>query len=391
MSVRAKSAVACASVLLLALGTTSAHGLPADDPPPQELFEKAAPATVHILGEGGSGTGFVYDAGEGLILTNAHVVDGESGPVIPVAQWGCNELLPPYAKKPNLLPRKTHQVLAGPPVDLSRFYGKEMTADVLREATEVIMAAVTRQLEAIRGEKAPETPYDPRRERIEQRRRTQAQSARGAVGAAADARTAGEKRKEQTRQQAGQGGRLRHRVLGHRLRHGPRRRGLRGHPVGAPRRTRRRRQLHPHQKPDYLPGVGCPRTCGPPPTPPRPPTPGLHRPRRALADAARGPRGLDAAAGARHRPGVADEGRRTRLAMRMSEVIGDVAEVGAERIAVVTGPNLAREIAARMPAAAVVACPGAESSPSASRPPATRRTSAPTPTPTSSAANWAAP
>ncbi|MEU6509434.1 MULTISPECIES: NAD(P)H-dependent glycerol-3-phosphate dehydrogenase [unclassified Streptomyces] len=42
--------------------------------------------------------------------------------------------------------------------------------------------------------------------------------------------------------------------------------------------------------------------------------------------------------------------------MRMSEVIQDVAKVGPERIAVVTGPNLAREIAARMPAAAVVAC-----------------------------------
>ncbi|GAA4806911.1 NAD(P)H-dependent glycerol-3-phosphate dehydrogenase [Streptomyces ziwulingensis] len=43
-------------------------------------------------------------------------------------------------------------------------------------------------------------------------------------------------------------------------------------------------------------------------------------------------------------------------AMRMSEVIGDVAKVGADRVAVVTGPNLAREIAARRPAAAVVAC-----------------------------------
>lgn len=42
--------------------------------------------------------------------------------------------------------------------------------------------------------------------------------------------------------------------------------------------------------------------------------------------------------------------------MRMSEVIEDVAKIGPERIAVVTGPNLAREIAARMPAAAVVAC-----------------------------------
>ncbi|MEU9924183.1 lysophospholipid acyltransferase family protein [Streptomyces griseoluteus] len=97
-------------------------------------------------------------------------------PVVPVAQWGVNELLPPYAKKPNLFPRKTHHVLAGPPVDLSRFYDREMTADVLREATEAIMAAITRQLEEIRGEKAPAVPYDPRRERIEQRRRTRAQS-----------------------------------------------------------------------------------------------------------------------------------------------------------------------------------------------------------------------
>ncbi|MBZ3904026.1 lysophospholipid acyltransferase family protein [Streptomyces brasiliscabiei] len=93
-------------------------------------------------------------------------------PVIPVAQWGANELLPPYAKKPSLLPRKTHHVLAGPPVDLSAFYGREMSPDLLKDATEVIMAAVTRQLEEIRGEKAPETPYDPRRERIEQRRRS---------------------------------------------------------------------------------------------------------------------------------------------------------------------------------------------------------------------------
>ncbi|MFI9603933.1 lysophospholipid acyltransferase family protein [Streptomyces sp. NPDC004069] len=96
-------------------------------------------------------------------------------PVIPVAQWGANELLPPYAKKPDLLPRKTHHVLAGPPVDLSRFYDQEMTPELLKEATDVIMAAITRQLERIRGEKAPAEPYDPRRERIEQRRRTEEQ------------------------------------------------------------------------------------------------------------------------------------------------------------------------------------------------------------------------
>ncbi len=41
---------------------------------------------------------------------------------------------------------------------------------------------------------------------------------------------------------------------------------------------------------------------------------------------------------------------------RMSEVISEVAGVGPERIGVVSGPNLAKEIARREPAAAVVAC-----------------------------------
>ncbi|WP_407078043.1 NAD(P)H-dependent glycerol-3-phosphate dehydrogenase [Streptomyces sp. NPDC126499] len=43
-------------------------------------------------------------------------------------------------------------------------------------------------------------------------------------------------------------------------------------------------------------------------------------------------------------------------AKRMSEVIQEVADVPADRVAVLTGPNLAKEIAARQPAAAVVAC-----------------------------------
>lgn len=43
-------------------------------------------------------------------------------------------------------------------------------------------------------------------------------------------------------------------------------------------------------------------------------------------------------------------------AQRMSEVIRDVAGVPAGRVAVVSGPNLAREIAARQPTATVVAC-----------------------------------
>ena len=41
---------------------------------------------------------------------------------------------------------------------------------------------------------------------------------------------------------------------------------------------------------------------------------------------------------------------------RMSEVIAEVGHVGPERIVVVSGPNLAKEIAAKQPAATVVAC-----------------------------------
>lgn len=50
------------------------------------------------------------------------------------------------------------------------------------------------------------------------------------------------------------------------------------------------------------------------------------------------------------------KGIETGTLMRMSEVVGEVSGVGAERIAVLSGPNLAKEIAAEQPAATVIAC-----------------------------------
>jgi glycerol-3-phosphate dehydrogenase (NAD(P)+) len=46
--------------------------------------------------------------------------------------------------------------------------------------------------------------------------------------------------------------------------------------------------------------------------------------------------------------------------LRMSQVVAEAGHVGAERIGVVTGPNLAGEIAARLPSASVVASTSAE-------------------------------
>ncbi|QNN52089.1 lysophospholipid acyltransferase family protein [Nocardioides mesophilus] len=83
-------------------------------------------------------------------------------PVIPVAQWGPQEILAPYAKRPHLFPRKLVTVKAGDPVDLTEFEGRELTPDVLRQATERIMDAITHQLEDIRGEKAPAERFDAR-------------------------------------------------------------------------------------------------------------------------------------------------------------------------------------------------------------------------------------
>ncbi|MFR9674550.1 lysophospholipid acyltransferase family protein [Streptomyces sp. TR06-5] len=86
-------------------------------------------------------------------------------PVVPVAQWGANLAMPPYARtgRLRLFPRKTLVVQAGPPVDLSRFHGEEPTAELLREVTEVLMQAVTDQLADIRGEAPPAERYDHRK------------------------------------------------------------------------------------------------------------------------------------------------------------------------------------------------------------------------------------
>jgi len=83
-------------------------------------------------------------------------------PVIPIAQWGAQEILWPYSKNPRLFPRKTITLKAGEPVDLDDLRGKELTPDVLREASDRVMDAITRLLEDVRGQSAPAVRFDPR-------------------------------------------------------------------------------------------------------------------------------------------------------------------------------------------------------------------------------------
>ena len=82
-------------------------------------------------------------------------------PVIPVAQWGAQVILPYGTTRPHLVPRKVVRMLAGPPVDLSGYAGKPLTRDVLRGATDAIMADITALLAELRGGPPPAAAYDP--------------------------------------------------------------------------------------------------------------------------------------------------------------------------------------------------------------------------------------
>lgn len=83
-------------------------------------------------------------------------------PVIPIAQWGAQDILAPYSRHPRPFPRKTITLKAGDPVDLSEFKGRPLTQEVLREATDRIMDDLTRLLAEVRGEAPPSVRFDPR-------------------------------------------------------------------------------------------------------------------------------------------------------------------------------------------------------------------------------------
>jgi len=109
-------------------------------------------------------------------------------PVVPVACWGAQVILPYGDKRPRLFPRKTVKIAAGPPVDLSAFAGQPLTADTLRRATDVIMADITGLLGGLRGEQPPAAPYHPR----DRRGKAVAAQEKAVAGQAEDGRPAAE-------------------------------------------------------------------------------------------------------------------------------------------------------------------------------------------------------
>lgn len=111
--------------------------------------------------------------------------------VVPVATWGAHELLPyEKAEQSGLaaslkkgfhpFPRKTVKVVAGPPVDLSKYAGRPLSRETLRAATDDVMTAITGLLAGLRGERPPKDRYDHHRAQ-EERRRAAAEAFRSAA------------------------------------------------------------------------------------------------------------------------------------------------------------------------------------------------------------------
>jgi 1-acyl-sn-glycerol-3-phosphate acyltransferase len=90
--------------------------------------------------------------------------------VVPVAQWGPQEVHDYHRKKLRLRLRAPAEYLVGEPVDLSAVRaevraGRPLTAELLRRTTDLIMVRVRNQLAELRGLPAPLTFHPrPRRE-----------------------------------------------------------------------------------------------------------------------------------------------------------------------------------------------------------------------------------
>jgi 1-acyl-sn-glycerol-3-phosphate acyltransferase len=89
-------------------------------------------------------------------------------PVIPIGQWGAHNLLYPYAKKPHLFPRTEITMRVGDPVPLDDLQDKPHTVEVINEATERIMSALTDLVAELRHEVPPAERFDPRKSGVRQ-------------------------------------------------------------------------------------------------------------------------------------------------------------------------------------------------------------------------------
>lgn len=80
-------------------------------------------------------------------------------PLIPMAHWGCQNIMAPYKKEFKILPPKRIHVIFGEPIDLSDLAGRPMDTETLNIATNRLMDAITELQAELRGEQPPAQRY----------------------------------------------------------------------------------------------------------------------------------------------------------------------------------------------------------------------------------------
>ena len=111
----------------------------------------------------------IYPEGTITRDTNLWPMSGKSGavnvalsanvPLIPVAQWGAQEIMAPYQKKINLFPIKTVKIIAGKPLDLDDLRGRPIDSEILKIGTARLMREIANLLGQLRGEAPPAELY----------------------------------------------------------------------------------------------------------------------------------------------------------------------------------------------------------------------------------------
>jgi 1-acyl-sn-glycerol-3-phosphate acyltransferase len=81
-------------------------------------------------------------------------------PLIPVAHFGVQQIMPRYGGRLRFFPRKNVEILVGPPLDLTSWVGRR-DAGALNEATTALMNEIARLLGELRGETPPTERWDP--------------------------------------------------------------------------------------------------------------------------------------------------------------------------------------------------------------------------------------
>lgn len=82
-------------------------------------------------------------------------------PVYPIAHWGSEQILPTYGGRFRPGFWKPVRILVGDEINLDKYRHPKLTTEDLKEASAKVMMQITKLVEQLRDEKAPEALWDP--------------------------------------------------------------------------------------------------------------------------------------------------------------------------------------------------------------------------------------